>query len=88
MAVKSVSTSSVQIVNHNPRRSSLTLSNNDSAAIIYIDTHSPVTTASGMDLQPYTKVVYNRVNGDDPSLARYAISDTADKELRVEESFA
>lgn len=88
MGVVDVSTSAVQVVNHNPKRTSLAISNNDNTAIIYWAKDKAVTTSTGFPIYPQTTVIFARYTGDDPTIARYAISDTVSKSVRVEEEFA
>ena len=82
-----IGTSPVQIVPHNSKRSALSISNPDALAIMYLDRYFDVTTSEGDPLHPKVSIIYNRDNGDNPTIARYGVSDTAGKNVRVSEEF-
>lgn len=88
MGIVSVGTTAVSVAQHNRRRTSLTISNPDTAAVIYTGKDSTVTTGNGVPLFPQTIVTFNKMSGDDPTIERWVISDTAGKNVRFEEEFA
>ena len=81
-----VGITTVRIVDFAPGRSSAVIYNNGSVTI-YLGTNWELTVDSGIPLPAGMAVVFAREFGDDPDIARFAISGTAGQNVRIQEEF-
>lgn len=72
-----------KIVEDNPRRKSLSITNDHASAIVYIDNKAqPSTSKSKWILYPYETIIFDSPN-DFPERALYGVSDTASTNIVV-----
>jgi len=83
---KVVGTEVSRIVDFAPGRSSLTIYNNG-IATIYLGVDNSLSTSNGFPLPAGMAIVFAREFGDNPDLARYAVSEIDGQNIRIQEEF-
>lgn len=86
---KPVGLNAVQVLGRNKVRTSVALINNNSTAILYWAQDDPaVATVSGLPIFPRGSVTLSVLEGDDPTLSMWVVSDTAGQDVRAYEGIA
>lgn len=82
-----VGTSQTLIVKPNPYRKTLTIVCDDSTATIYILDSQGVNATNGLPIFSNGSATFSRLEGDDPRLPVWCISDTASTLVKIYEGF-
>lgn len=86
---KPVGLIAVLVLGRNVARTSLAMVNNNSTAILFWAQDDPaVTPVNGFPIFPRGSMTLSNIEGDDPTLSIYVVSDTAGQDVRAYEGIA
>ena len=87
MYAYTIGTTEDRIAKKNPDRTSMIIHCNNATAVLYFRDSKGVSTSNGLPIRPRGYIALSVDQGDDPTLEFWAISDTANTDVRVYEGF-